>query len=59
MDRVVKTIATAVEARNPKRRYIASRDARALGTLSRLPAGLRERLIASSLKLSKVTAGAA
>lgn len=59
VDRVVKAIANAVEARNPKRRYIVGPDARALGTLSKLPAGLRERLIASSFKLSKVSAGAA
>ncbi|MFG3013517.1 hypothetical protein ACGFZB_24210 [Streptomyces cinerochromogenes] len=59
VDRVVKTIVTAVEARRPKRRYVAGSDARALGMLSRLPAGLRERLITSSFKLSKVSAGAA
>ncbi|MEU6594139.1 hypothetical protein ABZ923_33870 [Streptomyces sp. NPDC046881] len=59
VDRVVKTIVAAVETRRPKRRYVAGSDARALGMISRLPAGLRERLITSSFKLSKVPSGAA
>lgn len=59
VERVVKAIATAVEARNPKRRYVVGSDARVLGMLSRLPAGLRERLIASNFGLSNVTPGAA
>ncbi|MEV1172518.1 SDR family NAD(P)-dependent oxidoreductase [Nonomuraea sp. NPDC049784] len=57
--RVVKTIVTAVEVRNPKRRYVTGSDAHVLVTLSRLPASLRERLIASNFGLDKVTPGAA
>ncbi|MEV6109829.1 SDR family NAD(P)-dependent oxidoreductase [Streptomyces sp. NPDC051940] len=59
VERVVKAIATAAEARSPKRRYVAGSDARALRTLARLPAGVRERLIAGSFGLRKVTPGAA
>ncbi|GAA1295087.1 SDR family oxidoreductase [Pseudonocardia aurantiaca] len=46
-----KAILAAVEARTPKRRYFVGR-ARALSTLSKLPDGLRERLIAQTFGLS-------
>jgi NAD(P)-dependent dehydrogenase (short-subunit alcohol dehydrogenase family) len=44
-DAVAKTIVAAVEARKPKRRYMAGSGAAVFGVLAHLPAGVRERLI--------------
>jgi NAD(P)-dependent dehydrogenase (short-subunit alcohol dehydrogenase family) len=44
-DAVAKTIVAAVEARKPKRRYMAGSGAALFGVLAHLPAGVRERLI--------------
>ncbi|MEU6645754.1 SDR family NAD(P)-dependent oxidoreductase [Saccharomonospora sp. NPDC046836] len=54
VDRVVKAILRAAEARAPKACYVASRDARLLRVLSRLPLRMRDRLLAGSLGLAKV-----
>lgn len=44
VDPVAKTVVTAVSARKPKRRYSVG-GARAVGVLTHLPAGLRERVL--------------
>jgi NAD(P)-dependent dehydrogenase (short-subunit alcohol dehydrogenase family) len=44
-DAVAKTIVAAVEARKPKRRYMAGSGVAIFGVLAHLPAGVRERLI--------------
>jgi NAD(P)-dependent dehydrogenase (short-subunit alcohol dehydrogenase family) len=44
-DAVAKTIAQAVTARKPKRRYMAGSAVAIFGVLAHLPTGLRERLI--------------
>jgi len=44
-DAVARTIVAAVEARKPKRRYMAGSGAAVFGVLAHLPAGVRERLI--------------
>jgi NAD(P)-dependent dehydrogenase (short-subunit alcohol dehydrogenase family) len=44
-DAVAKTIVAAVEARKPKRRYMAGSGAAVFGVLAHLPTGVRERLI--------------
>jgi NAD(P)-dependent dehydrogenase (short-subunit alcohol dehydrogenase family) len=44
-------IVEAVEARKPKRRYLAGRDARSAGLLAHLPMRTRDRLLASYLGL--------
>lgn len=53
-EKVAKTIVKAVEARRPKRWYAASGDVRVMRMVSRLPAGLRARLIARMLGLSRI-----
>jgi NAD(P)-dependent dehydrogenase (short-subunit alcohol dehydrogenase family) len=50
---VAKAIVEAVEATSPKRRYVVGR-ARVLSMLSRLPAGMRESMIARTFGLSKI-----
>jgi NAD(P)-dependent dehydrogenase (short-subunit alcohol dehydrogenase family) len=45
VDAVAKTIAQAVTARKPKRRYMAGSGVAIFGVLAHLPTGLRERLI--------------
>lgn len=55
-ERVAAAIVKAVEARRPKRWYAASADVRLARIVSRLPAGLRERLVARMLGLSGVKA---
>lgn len=44
-DAVAKTIVAAVEARKPRRHYMAGSGAAVFGVLAHLPAGVRERLI--------------
>lgn len=44
-DAVAKTIVAAVEARKPRRRYMAGSGAAMFSVLAHLPAGVRERLI--------------
>jgi len=56
VDPVARAIAAAVTARTPRRRYVVA-DARAASLLARLPAGLRERLVARALGLRGVRAG--
>jgi len=46
-DTVAKTIVAAVEARNPKRRYMTGSGVAVFGVLAHLPTGVRERLIKS------------
>lgn len=48
---VARTIARAVAAPHPKRRYLANSDVRQFMVLARLPAGLRERLLKRVLGL--------
>jgi NAD(P)-dependent dehydrogenase (short-subunit alcohol dehydrogenase family) len=48
---VAKAIVEAVEARKPKIRYVAGRDARAAALLSHVPARMRDRLLTSYLGL--------
>ncbi len=52
VDAAVKAITAAVEARRPKRRYVAGRDASAALLLTRLPARTRDRLISRLLGLN-------
>ncbi|MEU6431007.1 SDR family NAD(P)-dependent oxidoreductase [Microbispora sp. NPDC046973] len=54
---VAATIATAVEARDPKRRYPVSADVRVYGMLAHAPAGLRERLVTRAFGLQGIRAG--
>jgi NAD(P)-dependent dehydrogenase (short-subunit alcohol dehydrogenase family) len=56
---VADVILTVVETQHPKVRYIANSDARPFGLISRLPVGLRDRLLTRLLGLSKVPAIAA
>lgn len=51
---VADTIVKAVAAKKPKTRYIANSDARPFGPASRLPTGLRNRLLTRMLGLNKV-----
>jgi NAD(P)-dependent dehydrogenase (short-subunit alcohol dehydrogenase family) len=51
-DAVAKTIADAVSARRPKRRYMAGSGVAMFGVLAHLPASLRERLIKTALGLA-------
>jgi NAD(P)-dependent dehydrogenase (short-subunit alcohol dehydrogenase family) len=54
VEKVAEVIVRAVEASRPKRRYTVG-DARTLGAvLTRLPAGLRDRLLSSTLGLNGV-----
>ncbi|NUR71772.1 MAG: SDR family NAD(P)-dependent oxidoreductase [Hamadaea sp.] len=53
---VADAIVHAVIARTPKRRYVVG-GARAIGLLLKMPTGLRERLLMSSLGLRGVAAG--
>ncbi len=54
VEKVAEVIVRAVEARRPKRRYTVG-DARTLGAvLTRLPAGLRDRVLSSTLGLNGV-----
>ncbi|AYY13744.1 SDR family NAD(P)-dependent oxidoreductase [Actinobacteria bacterium YIM 96077] len=55
---VARTIVKAVQARRPKRRYAATRDARVMGLLSHLPAGVRESMVLRAFGLSGIKAGA-
>jgi NAD(P)-dependent dehydrogenase (short-subunit alcohol dehydrogenase family) len=50
---VARTVAAAVRARSPKRSYTVGRDARLASILALLPAGLRERAVASALGFGK------
>lgn len=50
---VATAIVEAVESRRPKRRYVVGR-ARMLSALSRLPAGLREKMIARTFGLAGI-----
>jgi NAD(P)-dependent dehydrogenase (short-subunit alcohol dehydrogenase family) len=52
VDAVAKTIAQAVTARKPKRRYMAGSGVAIFGVLAHLPTGLRERLIKTVFGLS-------
>jgi hypothetical protein len=52
VDPVAKMIVTAVEARRPKRMYLAGRDARLAAVLARIPARPRAALIARALGLT-------
>ncbi|WP_068058538.1 SDR family NAD(P)-dependent oxidoreductase [Nocardia xishanensis] len=54
VDRVVKQILRAAEARRPKECYVAGSDARMLRLLSRLPFRLRDRVLARALGLARV-----
>lgn len=54
VDSVARVVVKAIEARNPKRRYTAGRDARLAGLLSRLPVGMRDRLIVGATGLAKM-----
>ncbi|GAA5053526.1 NAD(P)-dependent dehydrogenase (short-subunit alcohol dehydrogenase family) [Thermocatellispora tengchongensis] len=54
VDPVARAIVTAVEASSPKRRYVVG-DARAIGLVTRLPAGLRDRLVMRTFGLAGVT----
>jgi NAD(P)-dependent dehydrogenase (short-subunit alcohol dehydrogenase family) len=49
VDTVVKVMIRALEARRPKPRYTAGRDARAVVVLSWLPTRLRDRLLESTM----------
>jgi short-subunit dehydrogenase len=53
---VVDAIVDAVTSHTPKRRYVVG-GARAIGVLLKLPIGLRERLVMSSLGLRGAVAG--
>ncbi|MCF6469468.1 SDR family NAD(P)-dependent oxidoreductase [Nonomuraea sp. MG754425] len=53
---VTRVVTAALEARRPKRLYAVG-DARVIGLLTRLPAGLRERLVAGTLGLAGIQAG--
>jgi hypothetical protein len=54
VDKVAEVIVRAVEAKRPKRRY-AIGDARTLGAvLTKLPAGLRDRVLSGTLGLSGI-----
>lgn len=54
---VVRAIVSAVDSARPKRRYVVG-DARLASLLVRLPAGLRDRLIAGAMGLRGIRAGA-
>ncbi|MFC4006330.1 SDR family NAD(P)-dependent oxidoreductase [Nonomuraea purpurea] len=49
---VVRTVLAALQARRPRRLYVAPGDARLVGLLTHLPAGLRERLVTGTLGLA-------
>lgn len=54
VDKVAEVIVRAVEARHPKRRYAVA-EARTLGgVLPKLPAGLRDRVLATALGLNGI-----
>jgi NAD(P)-dependent dehydrogenase (short-subunit alcohol dehydrogenase family) len=53
---VADAIVAAVTSRRPKRRYVVG-GARAIGVLLKLPTGLRERIVMSSLGLRGAVAG--
>ncbi|MER7422252.1 SDR family NAD(P)-dependent oxidoreductase [Nonomuraea rubra] len=57
VDPVARTVVTALEARRPRRLYVAPGDARLIGLLTRLPVRLRERLVAGILGLTGIKAG--
>ncbi|MEV4753829.1 SDR family NAD(P)-dependent oxidoreductase [Micromonospora sp. NPDC049559] len=54
VDLVAKAVVAAVEAANPRRHYAAGSGVRLFGVLSRLPAGLRERLVATAFGLQGI-----
>ena len=54
---IARTIATAVRASKPKRRYTAGTGARLGGILAAMPIGVRERAITAFLGLGKIKAG--
>ncbi|REF01171.1 SDR family NAD(P)-dependent oxidoreductase [Thermomonospora umbrina] len=54
VDGVVRTLIKAIEARRPRRHYTCGRDARLLAVVSRLPAGPRDRIVASAFGLRRL-----
>jgi NAD(P)-dependent dehydrogenase (short-subunit alcohol dehydrogenase family) len=54
---IARTIVTAVQAAQPKRRYTVGTGARLGDLLARLPIGLRERAITAFFGLGKIKAG--
>jgi NAD(P)-dependent dehydrogenase (short-subunit alcohol dehydrogenase family) len=52
VDATVKAICTALTERRPKARYTAGSDARQLEILRRLPTGLRDRILMSTVGIS-------
>jgi NAD(P)-dependent dehydrogenase (short-subunit alcohol dehydrogenase family) len=54
---IARTIATAVRASKPKRRYTAGTGARLGSILAAMPIGVRERAITAFLGLGKIKAG--
>ncbi|TDE49940.1 hypothetical protein E1295_20045 [Nonomuraea mesophila] len=55
-DAAARTVLKALRSANPRRHYVVPGDARLAGVLQRLPAGLRETLIARTLGLAKIGA---
>ena len=54
VDKVAEVIVRAIEARHPKRRYAVA-EARTLGgVLPKLPAGLRDRVLATAVGLNGI-----
>jgi NAD(P)-dependent dehydrogenase (short-subunit alcohol dehydrogenase family) len=53
VDDVVKTLVKAIETRRPDRMYVVGGVARQAAILSRLPSGLRDRLLVGALGLGK------
>jgi NAD(P)-dependent dehydrogenase (short-subunit alcohol dehydrogenase family) len=54
VDPVARVVVKAATARRPKRRYTAGRDARLAGTLSHMPGGFRDRLVAIAIGIANV-----
>ena len=54
---IARTIVTAVQVGQPKRRYTVGTGVRPGGMLARMPAGLRERAITAVFGLGKITTG--
>ncbi|HEX4401970.1 MAG TPA: SDR family NAD(P)-dependent oxidoreductase [Galbitalea sp.] len=54
---VADVILKIVEAKHPSARYIANSDARPFGMISRLPVGLRDRLLTRLLGLNNIPTG--
>lgn len=51
---VADALVDAIEARRPRRRYAAGKGVRLFAALSHVPAGLRERLVASAFGLNAI-----